>query len=193
MNSHFTYPYTPVIIGYTTIKNVWKNETCFLPLQKLKKRTWRLKELKGAGKGEEKIIPDNSQRNRRTWETRVWQASIEAILEAKYKESNIERIRTEARWEEEKQQEKLEKKNERKAETTAETVEKITPYIVLVVTIIVALFMIFFVFPAIDGCFAAVETLTEWTKNENPFPETKPERGYNRIISHVDIIAQREG
>ena len=87
--------------------------------------------------------------------------SIEAILEAKYKESNIERIRTEARWEEEKQQEKLEKKNERKAETTAETVEKITPYIVLVVTIIVALFMIFFVFPAIDGCFAAVETLTE--------------------------------
>src|SRR6056297_971337 len=90
--------------------------------------------------------------------------TIESVLQAKYRESNIQRIYTEAEWEEENVNDKEEQRKEA-AVRVEEGLEKTGAFfggiLGVVISISAVLFLIFFVFPAIDGCFNFVEAISE--------------------------------
>ena len=92
------------------------------------------------------------------------ETTILSVLQAKYQESNIERIYTEAKWEEEKEIEEEEQrienadKIEKKLDKTGKLIFGLLGTTIIVIMI---LFLIYFVFPAIDGCFGFVEALSE--------------------------------
>jgi len=86
--------------------------------------------------------------------------TIKAILQAKYKESNIERIKTKASWEKEEKMDTLIQKRE-KQKKTEEFWGKAKPYITVASVIIGFLVYIFFIAPAVDSFFEVMESLVE--------------------------------
>jgi hypothetical protein len=86
--------------------------------------------------------------------------TIKYTIQAKYNESNIEKIKTEANWEKEEKMEKLEQKNKQKKKTE-EFWGKAKPYLTLIGIIVGFLFYIFIVGPAVDWVFELMESIVE--------------------------------